>query len=286
MEDYDKKSIELIEVQHEISKDDITVVIPVLNEEEAIRHVLNSVQDAGYRKIIVVDGHSKDNTVQIVKKTGVKLFFQEGKGKTGALKTAFQKINTPFVIIMDGDCTYDPNEIENFFPYISKYDQVIGKRSIGTDKIPPLNRVGNHLINKLFNIIFNTKLSDVCSGMYALTTDFANKIKLETSGFDVEVEIAALASIYGKIIEIPINYYERVGVQKLRPIRDGYRIISSIFLLGIKHRQLKLIKLFAFVSFLSTILIIGFYFIYPFSIIKMINTFNTSLSSIRSICQL
>jgi hypothetical protein len=53
---------------------------------------------------------------------------------------------------------------------------------------------------------------------------------LETGGFDVEVEIAAQAAESNKIDEVPISYGGRVGTQKLNPFRDGFRIISSIFM--------------------------------------------------------
>jgi dolichol-phosphate mannosyltransferase len=75
----------------------------------------------------------------------------------------------------------------------------------------------------------NTKLSDVCSGLYLLRTETVRDVNLSTSGFDVEVEIAAQIATSGRITEVPINYRPRLGRQKLSTWNGGLRIIRSIF---------------------------------------------------------
>ena len=100
------------------TKDNFTVVIPVLNEEEAIGQVLESVKDCGYYNILVMDGYSTDDTVAIASNNGVRVITQLGIGKTGAIKTAIEHIRTPYFVVMDGDCTYDPRDIKNFFPHL------------------------------------------------------------------------------------------------------------------------------------------------------------------------
>ena len=62
----------------------VTVVIPVLNEEEGIERVIKKVKMEGYHNILVVDGHSTDHTVYRAKKSGVRVIYQKGEGKTGA----------------------------------------------------------------------------------------------------------------------------------------------------------------------------------------------------------
>ena len=214
-------------------KDDVTVVIPVLNEEEAIGRVLENVKNEGYYNVLVVDGHSTDRTYHIANNNGVNVILQKGIGKTGAIETAIKYINTPYFVVLDGDCTYHPQDINNFFPEIFFNDQVIGSRITGRDNIPLLNRFGNTVINLIFNFFFKTNIVDVCSGMYALRTNFAKTLNFRTSGFDVEVEIAAQTARKGRISEVPVNYHPRVGTQKLRPIKDGLQIMFSIINLAI-----------------------------------------------------
>ena len=89
----------------QFSKDEVTVVIPVLNEEESIGQVLKKFKKEGYNNILVIDGYSTDNTVQIASINGANIIYQHGIGKTGAIKTAIEHIKTTYFLIMAGDCT-------------------------------------------------------------------------------------------------------------------------------------------------------------------------------------
>ena len=226
-------------IEYSITRDDVTVVIPTLNEEEAIPHVLMDLKNHGYKNILVVDGDSSDNTVNQVKKHGIEIINQRGKGKTGAVETALEHVSTPYLVLMDGDCTYGAEDIELLFPLMKKSQLVIGSRSSGRENITYFNRLGNLAINKVFNLFFDTSLSDVCSGLYILETEFARDIPFETEGFDVEVEIAAYAARNGSISEAPIEYHPRLGVQKLSPIRDGVQIMLTILRQWLKRPESK-----------------------------------------------
>lgn len=220
-----------------VDKNDVTIVVPTLNEEKAIELVLKDIMLEGYQNILVIDGNSSDDTVKIVKKMKVNVFPQIGRGKTGAIKSALEYIKTPFFVVIDGDYTYSVKDIEALFEKAQFCNQVIGARRDRVN-IKRLNRFGNGMINLLFNFSFGTRLTDVCSGLYILKTSFARKMVLETSGFDVEVEIAAQAAESNKIAEVPISYGRRIGIQKLNPVKDGVRIVSSIFRLSKKYNPL------------------------------------------------
>jgi dolichol-phosphate mannosyltransferase len=215
-------------IQNQITKNEITIVIPVLNEEEAIENVIESVKEEGYYNILVVDGNSTDRTYEIASNMGVNVIIQKGEGKTGAIITAIETIKTPYLIIIDGDSTYYPSDIIKLLKYLNDYDEIIGSRIIGRENIPLFNRFGNGMINGLFNLLYGTNLKDVCSGMYALKTDFAKNLDLKTSGFEVEVEIASKTVRKGKIYEVPISYGTRIGERKLNPLKDGLRIVITI----------------------------------------------------------
>lgn len=208
----------------------VTVVVPTLNEEEAIARVIQELQSVGLRNVMVIDGYSRDKTTEIAEKAGATVFLQQGRGKTGALKTAIDQVQTPFMLIIDGDFTYDASSIDRLVRHMDHYDEVIGAR-VPTDpkSMTGLHRFGNRLITRLFNTMMNTGLSDVCSGLYILRTDKMREIDLATSGFDVEVEIAAQMATSGRITEVPCNYRPRVGRQKLSTWKGGFRIVKSIF---------------------------------------------------------
>ena len=222
------------------SKDDITIVLPTLNEEKAIESVVTELKQVGYRNILVIDGYSTDGTVKIAESNGCCVLFQHSRGKCGAIETAIENVKTPYLLVMDGDLTYDPKDIDNFLIHADKYDQIIGVRANGRKNIPRTNRFGNWLITKTFNLLMGTKLSDVCSGMYLIGTSVARQLELNTSGFDVEVEIAAQTATNGRVTEVPIAYRKRVGCQKLNSWKHGFQIIRTVFGLARRYNPVLL----------------------------------------------
>lgn len=240
-----------------VGKDEITVVIPALNEREAIRQVILEVKKCGLHDVLVVDGYSDDGTAGIAMKNGARVIRQHGFGKGMALKTAMEHVKGRYMLVMDGDCTYDPKDIQLFLPHMENYDQIIGARVNGRDNIPLLNRFGNWVITKAFNFLFGTTLTDVCSGMYLLRTDFAEKLNFEAQGFDTEVELAAQVATEGKVTQVPINYNKRVGEQKLRSWKHGFQIFSAVLRLAKSYNPIFLFSFFAALVMVpaSTILI-------------------------------
>lgn len=239
-----------------VEKEDVTIVVPTLNEEGAIELVLKDILLEGYPKTLVIDGSSIDETVARVKNMQIPIYPQSGAGKTGAIKTALNYIETPYFIVIDGDSTYSAKDLDALLEEAPHHNQVIGARRDRAN-IKALNRFGNGVINLLFNLFFGTRLTDVCSGLYVLKTSFARELVLETGGFDVEVEIAAQAAKSKKIVEVPISYGKRIGIQKLNPIRDGIVISSSIIKLSKKYNPLR------FYTYLSGFLlaVVGFGYI-------------------------
>jgi dolichol-phosphate hexosyltransferase len=215
----------------------VTIVIPTLNEQEAIGKVLDELFSIGLRNILVVDGYSSDGTLDTAKKYPISVIFQHGKGKTGALKTAFEKVKTHYMIVMDGDFTYDPSCIHRFLEHMQSYDQIIGVRNLDDKKnMSVLHKLGNKIITKTFNALMGTSLSDVCCGMYALRTEIAKDMDLSSTGFGVEAEIAAQIASSARITEVPINYRQRIGEQKLSTWKHGFKILNTILKLAMTYR--------------------------------------------------
>jgi len=232
----------------QIDRSEVTVIVPTLNEEKSIGLVIQNLQLEGFSKILVVDGNSVDNTVEYAKNYNVEIIQQKGKGKAGAIKTALEVVKTPYIVLIDGDSTYNPSEIDRLLEKAPIYNQVIGARQDKVN-IKRINRFGNNVINGIFNVFFGTDLNDVCSGMYCLKTKFAKNLPLYSDGFDIEVEIAAHCSCSNSIKEVPISYNKRIGIQKLNSFRDGFKIIFEILDLGRKFNPI------VFYSFLLAIIV-------------------------------
>lgn len=221
----------------------ITIVIPTLNEEEAIGPVIDELRSSGWSNILVVDGNSRDATRMIAAAKGVKVMLQEGMGKADAVRTAVKHVATPYVVVMDGDNTYPAKHIAELLEKAEGegLDEVIGARRRGREHIPLINRFGNWVITKAFNLLFATHLSDVCSGMYLVRTEILREVGFEAKGFSVEVEIAAhVASTTRRIGEIPIEYRERIGKPKLGR-RHGFVIMLDALKLALRYNPVFLL---------------------------------------------
>jgi glycosyltransferase involved in cell wall biosynthesis len=88
------------------------------------------VMEAGYRNILVVDGYSSNRTVEIARSMGAQVVTQTGHGKSSAIKTAIETVQTEYILVMDGDGTYDPKDIERMRETVVKKncDEVVGYR--------------------------------------------------------------------------------------------------------------------------------------------------------------
>ena len=230
------------------ASDGLTIVLPALNEESAVLPVVDELREAGYNRILLVNGHSVDRTVELASQRGVRVITQEGKGKVGAIRTAVRHVETPFLLIMDCDHTYDPRDIGRLVEGIGRYDLVIGSRSNGRSNISMVNRLGNWVITRAFNYLLGADLQDVCSGMYLLKTERARNLELTAGGFSVEADIASQMLMQGPVGQVPVSYRKRLGKAKLARWRDGLGILRSVFVLAKRHNPMFLFFYLAMVA--------------------------------------
>jgi len=239
-----------------VGPDSITVVVPTLNEREGIGIVLDELLKEGFKNVIVVDGYSTDGTAEIAGSKGAIVMQQLGTGKAGAIRTAVEAISTPYVLIMDGDTTYRAEDIYRLLKYASSYDEVIGARTTGRKNIPWINRFGNRMISMLFKLLFDQPITDVLSGMYLVKTDKLREMQITSSSFDVEVEIACTIAASGSITQVPIDYRERVGKQKLSPGSAG-RILSTLFWMANYYNPVLIYGIIGSLAAIPAIVILG-----------------------------
>jgi glycosyltransferase involved in cell wall biosynthesis len=238
----------------------IAIVIPTLNECEAVGKVVGSVKQVmdGYDcLVLVVDGHSIDGTDEIAKDMGAEVIYQRGKGYGDALKTGFsyarKRLDAKVIVMMDADLTYDPKHIPALVAPILKdeADMVVGNRFAGMQKgaMPFVNRVGNNVLSLVAKLALGLNVYDTQSGMRAFTSELLESMNLVAVGMPLAMEILAEArSVDARIREVPISYRPRVGETKLNPIKDGGRI------LGITTRLMFDIRPLLFFGIIGTVL--------------------------------
>jgi dolichol-phosphate mannosyltransferase len=232
-------------------RDKVTVVIPTLNEAESIGSLLDEIASKGYSRILIVDGYSKDLTPVIARERGAEVIMQEGQGKAGAIVTAFHTVSTPYLIVMDGDGSYDPADLDKFLPLLDDYDLIKGAR-ITNENMSGLHRLGNRIITRTFNLLFGTTIVDICSGMYLLRTEKVASLSFEKHPLTLEQEVAAqLVLSSSRITSVPINYRQRFGgTSKTRTWRQGFRDLVTNFDLARTYNPILLFSLLASLAIL------------------------------------
>ena len=241
-------------------RDKVTVVVPTLNESEAIGGLLEEIKGCGYRNVLVVDGYSTDGTQSIARNLGAQVIGQHGKGKAGGVLTARDVIKTPFFVLMDGDSSYDPHDIDRFLPFMDKYDHIVGCRSLTSPNISRSHKIGNRILTGTFNAFMGSNIPDVCSGMYMLRTDRVKELLLDKPGYVVDQEIAVQTLIDGKVTCVPINYRKRMGKAKAPTWRQGFRALYTILQLAREYNPVFLGGVFASLAIIPGIAILLWFF--------------------------
>jgi len=210
----------------------VSIVIPTLNEEQNLQKVLRSIPKDIY-EVIIVDGHSKDKTVEIAKKFGAKVVFDD-KGKGSALRKGMKTAKGDIVIMMDADCSHKSSEIGLLTEGIKAgFDVCMGSRFIqggGTEDMSWYREIGNKFFVFLVNLIWRMNYSDLCYGYRSFRKNCINKLDLKEDGFGIETEISIKAAKKKlRILEVPS--YEKArdsGEGRLRTFNDGWQIFKTI----------------------------------------------------------
>jgi dolichol-phosphate mannosyltransferase len=220
-----------------LNKDEVCILIPTLNEDPTIGDIVREFRELGYNHIFVIDGNSTDNTVKISRESGANVRTQSGKGKGNAIIEAFAIIEQPYILMLDGDGTYNPKDAEKMLtPLFSGFDQVIGDRLINAEEgsFSRLNLFGNQMVNLLFKVAHSRDLHDILSGYRAFTRYAVQQMNLKQKGFEIETEISVESVRNGqRVMVVPIRYSRRPGTTtKLSPFHDGIKIVSTIYRLA------------------------------------------------------
>ncbi|SER27542.1 glycosyltransferase family 2 protein [Natrinema salaciae] len=215
----------------------VTTVIPAYNEEQALRSVVEEYLEYS-DELLVVDDGSTDDTPRIGKALASSLenvryvAHEQNRGKANALRTGVSNAVGDIVVFTDADATYPANHISDMRAKIrAGADLVLGSRvSRGTRNIPPINMIGNRLFSFIVSFFGGVSVTDAQTGMRAMKRENFEMLDSEyTANLEFETGMTLHAAKQGyRIAEIPIDYRTRVGETKLRPIRDGWRMIRTI----------------------------------------------------------
>jgi glycosyltransferase involved in cell wall biosynthesis len=213
----------------------VSVVIPVKNEARNLAHVLHTIPD-WVNEIILVDGRSTDNTVEVARqlKPDIKVVTQSGMGKGDALLEGFDACDGDIIVAMDGDGSTPGHEIIQFVSALAAgADFVKGSRFAsggGSDDLTLGRRCGNRVLLAMVNRMYGTRYTDLCYGYNAFWARHLKALAMECDGFEVETLMNIRAIKAGlRVHEVPSHEHRRVhGTSNLRVVRDGWRILRVI----------------------------------------------------------
>lgn len=202
------------------------LVIPTLNEEDAIEGLLAESRACGFENILVVDGKSTDRTKEIAEKAGVKVVIQDfGKGKGCGVRTAmrdFLQDNAKVLCIIDGDGTNDPSWLPKMLAIVEngEADVVLGSRTLGPREphsMPLISLASNVTVSFLLGAKFRRLFTDVQTGYWVFTRNSVQRIypEIHSTGFEIELELFVTLFKQGlRVQEFPVGFRLRKGTTK------------------------------------------------------------------------
>ncbi len=208
-----------------------SIIVPAYNEEAGLGLVLErlfGVIDGSY-EVIVVDDGSSDATAAIASQYPCRLLrHRRNRGKGQAVKTGIAAANGEAIVLVDADGTYPIEMIPNLVRGLADYDVVSGSRT-KNEAVPPLNRLGNRLLRSAIRRLYGSTVADPLTGLYAIRREALQSMRLSADGFGIEAEIVIKAARMGlRALNLPVAYWARRGKSKLRPLKDGCRILRTI----------------------------------------------------------
>ncbi|HEX6449008.1 MAG TPA: glycosyltransferase family 2 protein [Trebonia sp.] len=227
----------------------VSVVIPTLNEARNLPHVLGALP-ANIHEVIIVDGHSVDDTLAIAHKLrpDARIIMQTRTGKGNALACGCVAATGEIIVMIDADGSTDASEIPRFvFALLNGADFAKGTRFAkggGSEDITRLRAFGNRILTRTVNLLYGTKYTDLCYGFNVFWRTHLSDLgfnstaimsadrsgRLWGDGFEIETLINMRIAAAGlAVAEVPSFERSRIyGVSNLNAFSDGIRVLRTI----------------------------------------------------------
>ena len=220
---------------------DLTVLMPVLNEEETIesciRKAKNYLEENKINgEILILDNGSTDNSVKIAKNLGTRVIYTENKGYGNALINGINHAKGKYIIMADADDSYDLNDLNPFYEKLQEgYDFVIGNRfegGIEKGGMKLLHKTGVRFLSLVGRIVCKCNVYDFHCGIRGLDTKKFRELNLKEPGMEFASEmIVKAAKANFSILEIPTTLSKdgrKKGSSHLNTIKDGFRHLNYL----------------------------------------------------------
>lgn len=245
--------------------DKIAVLIPCYNEEKTIEKVVRDAKEALPEAVIYVyDNNSADRTVELAKGAGAVVRHEYMQGKGNVIRRMFREIDAECYIMVDGDDTYPmeyaPQMVEKVLSHNA--DMVVGDRlstTYFTENKRPFHNLGNSLVRRSINVLFDCDIKDIMTGYRAFSYSFVKTFPVMSKGFEIETEMTIHAVNNNMQVEnVEVDYRDRPegSVSKLNTYSDGIKVLFTIARL---FREYKPFRFFALLALLLVLVAVGFF---------------------------
>jgi glycosyltransferase involved in cell wall biosynthesis len=232
----------------------VSVIVPARNEEGNIPAIFARLPHmGGETELIFVEGHSSDNTYQVLEQTiqehpewKTKLFKQQGIGKADAVKLGFDKADGDIFMILDADLTVPPEDLPRFYSALvnGRGEFINGVRLVypmEKEAMQPANLVGNKLFSLVFSWMLGQPIKDTLCGTKALWKCDYQKLAANRAYFgdfdpfgDYDLIFGA-AKLSLKIVDLPIRYRERVyGTTNISRWKHGWLLFRMVLFAALR----------------------------------------------------
>ncbi len=211
-----------------------TLLVPTLNEIEAIQVVMPQIEEGWVDEILVIDGGSTDGTIEWFQQNGYRVHSQRGRGFGTGMKEGMQLATGEIIV----EFTPDGNSIPEVIPELvakvrEGYDLVIASRYKGaarSDDDDMLTAFGNWLFTTMVNVLFRARYTDVLVGFRAFRKSVAVTLPMNAPGLSWPCDSSICFAKYGyRTAEIPADEPDRIGgVRKMSPFGTGWEILMLI----------------------------------------------------------
>ena len=243
----------------------IAVLIPCYNESKTIAKVVSDYKAAlPEADIYVYDNNSTDGTDELARQAGAIVRYEYRQGKGNVIRSMFRQIDADCYLMIDGDDTYPAENARQMCDLVLKkgVDMVVGDRLSSTyfqENKRPFHNIGNKLVRKGVNLIFESNVTDIMTGYRAFSKLFVKHFPVLSKGFEIETEMTIHALDKNFLIkQIPVTYRDRPAgsVSKLNTYTDGFKVIMTIFKL---FRDYKPFLFFSLLSILLFFIALGLF---------------------------
>jgi len=217
-----------------MSESNIFIVIPTYNEVKTIGSIVNHLRQRDFRVVVIDDG-SKDKTIIEANKFGAELILHTknaGKGRCirEGLEYALEN-NCDAAITMDGDGQHNLDDIDKFIEEYKKSgaDLILGNRLHNPKKMPFIRRCTNLCMSFMISFLITEKVNDTQCGYRLISRKGIEKIKLNTTKYEIESEMIVEAKRRGlKMSSINIDSIYEGEISQINPFLDTVRFVKFI----------------------------------------------------------